>query len=1075
MARFLLLLLSCVLLGSVAAVGQTSITGQITDSESGEPLLFANVVLKKNGVFVTGTQTDFDGVYSITSIDPGTYDVEATYVGYSTTLTTDVVVGAGRVNKLDIKMTPEGELLDEVIVVGYKVPLIEVDNTTTGGAVTAEQISRLPSKSINAIASNVAGTSSADEGDDINIKGARTNGTDYYIDGIRVSGNLIPQTEIEQLQVITGGIGAEYGDVTGGIISITTKGPSQRFSGGFEVESSYGLDPYGYLLGMANLTGPILQKTNDDGTKTSIIGFRISGQYRNLKDDDAPAIPVYRITDERLAELEANPMVLSGSVPTPAASFLDFDDVNEMDYRPFEENTRYDFTAKIDARLSKAIDLSVTGTYNYEKDYFTPSGSSDNPSFASWRVFNSHNNPFDEDERFRTIVRLRHRLGGQNASTGTGVEGEEAKASLIQNASYTLQAGYERRQYNLSDPTHQDRFFDYGYVGQFDYEWVPAIQNAQHVDYSQILTGYTPGTVNPVLAAYNNVVGDIQSDADLVAQNGFTSTVFSQVWNLHANVGTVYNLYRKRDDEILTFTANSSFEIVPRGKGKGRHNVQFGIWYEQRTNRGYDLNPQRLWQIGRQQINRNILGVDTTNIVGDTTIFNVTIPIYGVQTTDQEDLLFYRNVRDAIGAGQDEYVNIDGLDPSQLSLDMFSAFELTNQNILNYWGYDYLGNTLDDVTFDDFFTATDEQGIRTFPIAAQRPIYAAGYIQDKFTFKDIIVRAGLRVDRFDANTQVLKDPYALYEIQNASDFHSNLGTDRPETIGDDFKVYVESEGSNTVKAYRDGDQWYFANGTQANDGRLIFGGELVFPKYTVEDPNIQSRDFDPSVSFEDYEQQTNFMPRLAFSFPISENANFFAHYDVLVQRPPSNNRFTALDYFYFQERSTIKNNANLKPERTVDYEVGFQQKVSATSAIKIAAYYRELRDMIQSRTYLFVAAPINNYETFDNLDFGTVKGFTFQYDLRRTGNVSLLAAYTLQFADGTGSDANSSRGLSNRGVQRVLYPLSFDERHRFNLSLDYRYSSGKSYNGSSGRRIGYPCKCRYQYSGDCCIWSSLYF
>ncbi|MDV7400734.1 hypothetical protein RZS08_55470, partial [Arthrospira platensis SPKY1] len=106
-----------------------------------------------------------------------------------------------------------------------------------------------------------------------------------------------------------------------------------------------------------------------------------------------------------------------------------------------------------------------------------------------------------------------------------------------------------------------------------------------------------------------------------------------------------------------------------------------------------------------------------------------------------------------------------------------------------------------------------------------------------------------------------------------------------------------------------------------------------------------------------------------------------------------------------------------------------------------------MRDMIQSRVFGFVAAPINTYTTYDNLDFGTVKGFTFQYDLRRTGNVSLQAAYTLQFADGTGSDANSSRGLATVGIQRTLYPLSFDERHRFNLSMDYRYGSGKRYNG----------------------------
>ncbi len=107
-------------------------------------------------------------------------------------------------------------MLNIVEVKAYKVPLIEQDNTTQGGIKTAEQIRNLPTKNINAIAATTAGLSSIDGGD-INIRGSRSNATDYYLDGMRViNASLIPQSEIEQLQVITGGIEARYGDVTGG-------------------------------------------------------------------------------------------------------------------------------------------------------------------------------------------------------------------------------------------------------------------------------------------------------------------------------------------------------------------------------------------------------------------------------------------------------------------------------------------------------------------------------------------------------------------------------------------------------------------------------------------------------------------------------------------------------------------------------------------------------------------------------------------------------------------------------------------------------------------------------------------
>ena len=101
--------------------------------------------------------------------------------------------------------------------------------------------------------------------------------------------------------------------------------------------------------------------------------------------------------------------------------------------------------------------------------------------------------------------------------------------------------------------------------------------------------------------------------------------------------------------------------------------------------------------------------------------------------------------------------------------------------------------------------------------------------------------------------------------------------------------------------------------------------------------------------------------------------------------------------------------------------------------------------MIQSRFYTFVPF-VNRYETYGNLDFGTVKGFSLNYDLRRTGNIQFQATYTLQFAEGTGSAPNSSAVTVN-GSPRVLLPLSFDERHTFVTSIDYRYGSGKKYNG----------------------------
>jgi len=121
--------------------------------------------------------------------------------------------------------------------------------------------------------------------------------------------------------------------------------------------------------------------------------------------------------------------------------------------------------------------------------------------------------------------------------------------------------------------------------------------------------------------------------------------------------------------------------------------------------------------------------------------------------------------------------------------------------------------------------------------------------------------------------------------------------------------------------------------------------------------------------------------------------------------------------------------------------------LTKTSSLKISAYYKEMRDMIQVRN--FTGAYPRPYKAFGNLDFGTVKGFTVGYDLRRTGNVRLNANYTLQFADGTGSTTQTALALINAGLPnlRSINPFNYDQRHRIVANVDYRYGSGDSYNG----------------------------
>ena len=1050
MFRTLLFLFISMIVGTtLSAQSFGQLQGKVTEDATGEPVLFATLVLTKGGQEAGYTQSDIDGNYSIGNLDPGEYEVSCTMMGYTTQVIQNVRITAGKVTLLDVKMSEDGLLLGEVVITSYTVPLVEADNTTQGRTITGKEIRALPLKNINAIAASTAGVSTID-GEAVAMRGSRANATDYYIDGIRVQGGLVPQFEIEQMQVITGGIEAMYGDVSGGVISITTKGPASKFGGVFEAETSSFLDAFGYNEINAQINGPLIKRGNK-----SIVGFRLSGRYLNQYETSPPATGVYRASEDLIRQLEAQPMSIVGTTPFSTAETLNLnDDINLLKARPNNGRTALDLTGRIDARLSDAIDISFGGSFRDARSQSTPDG---------WGILNWTRNPFSEDQLYRGNFRFRHRLGGFGAATSA--DGQR-KVSTIQNAVYTIQVGYEQAFSSEEDRFHGDNLFRYGHVGEYDLSWSPAIGELPpgspegpigHAGFLRVLEGpFRPSQFNPILAAYNNVLTPAQlgSFDDYINVNGIISPIFNSIWNLHNNVGQVYNSYAFEQFSVFTLNANASFDFLPGGSERGRHSIQFGILYEQRVSRRYNLAPRSLYNVARLRANSHINGVDYTKPTGDsiTGPFGLLFPTFEPLLVEPEGARFYRAVRERFNVPLNQFFNVDNIHPDDLSLDLFAPQELTDLGVIGFSGYDYLGRKVDRNTrFNDFFTQRNAaDGTRQFLVAPHQPIYQAFFIQDKFTYKDIIFRLGLRVDYFDNNTKVLRDPLSLYPIMTAQDFFTEFGGDRPGTVQDNWLVYTEG-ASNSVKAFRQGEQWFNAQGSPVNDGNIIWGGEIVTPKYYEGAGivnNIKDDRFDPDRSFVDYTPQVNWMPRIAVSFPISDEANFFAHYDILVQRPPSNFFESPLNFYYWEDNlGRVRNNPNLRPERTIDYEVGFQQRLTSASAIKVSAFYKELRDMIQFREILYVPPPINRYSSYDNIDFATVKGFSFNYELRRTKNISLVANYTLQFADGTGSDANSQRGIALRGNLRTLFPLARDERHAIRGVFDFRFDEGKRYNG----------------------------
>ncbi|HRO72092.1 MAG TPA: TonB-dependent receptor, partial [Saprospiraceae bacterium] len=824
----LLLLFGFILVSCAGLVAQTTIEGKVKDVETGEPIVLGAVSLFRNGVLIVGTETDLDGNYFISNVQPGTYEMEASYIGYASQRLTGIVIQAGKTNRINFGISDDAQLLDlGVEIKAYKVPLIEIDNTTQGAVVTAEKIRALPTKQINAIAATAAGISSRDGGD-ISVRGSRSNETVYFLDGVRVSGNLIPQSEIEQLQVVVGGIEASYGDVTGGIISVTSRGPSDKVNGSVEVEKS--LDGFGYNLVSGNISGPILRNSKGQ----SILGYRFSGQYRNVTDNSPSSIGVWRAPESLIRELEQNPVYSIGSSRFPSLETKHTSDLGSpFKARPNDENIDLDLTGRLDIKLSDNINIQLSGNYNDKKDRFTPGSSGVSGSGSSWALLNWVNNPYQYSNTYRGNFRLTHKIGRQSG------DGEEKTFNGIRNFSYTVILGYQKGKSRAEDFRHKDRLFDYGYFGKTERTWDPIygfFDEVRNIEVDGVVQQYFAGllgyretigdytlnpTINPILGSYNAING--------VNVNGLLDQNINSAWNnLFANVGQVYNNFSKSENDRYSLNLTTGFDLFPGGSEKGRHNIQLGFLYEQSINRNWSISPFDLWNVADLQANGHINGVDTSSVLGFSTqnipgVGPISVPVYETFLNINTDNKFYRSVRNVTNQSDHDYVNVWSLDPSQLSLNMFSASELINrQGLIGYSGYDYLGNKLGtDVRFDDFFTSRDADNRRTFVVAPQQPIYGAVFLQDKFSFKDIIFRLGVRMDYYDANTKVMRDPYALYEIETAKSYYDRTGLSQPASVGNDYNVYIESEENPTIKAFRKGDQWFLPNGTAVSGGNVI--------------------------------------------------------------------------------------------------------------------------------------------------------------------------------------------------------------------------------------------------------------
>ncbi len=228
------LLCTVLLVLPVGLQAQTTgkVAGRVTDADTGEPLPGANVVVMGTTM---GATVDVNGEYFILRVSPGIYEVRASLVGYQSVSKTEVEVLLDRTATVDFQLKESTVELDAIVVTADLDP-VQMDVSYAQQAITQAQLETIP---VGARIRDQVATQVGLDKDawGITIRGENSTSIGFNMDGVTSADHRqqraytsFSKTAVKQVQVLTGGFNAEYGNIRAGVVNFVTKEPSRFFS-----------------------------------------------------------------------------------------------------------------------------------------------------------------------------------------------------------------------------------------------------------------------------------------------------------------------------------------------------------------------------------------------------------------------------------------------------------------------------------------------------------------------------------------------------------------------------------------------------------------------------------------------------------------------------------------------------------------------------------------------------------------------------------------------------------------------------------------------------------------------------
>lgn len=893
MNKVLYFLVFTIFFGITASAQTGEIQGKLTD-ENGKGVGFAQVriVEDEEGNVPTskGARTDAKGRYTIKGLSPGSYYVMAKALG-KPKVVEQIQVYVGRPATLNFSLEQKSTVISGVTIKTKRKTKKIIDVfTPKENVVSAEDVKNNSVRDVNSLAGATGQVVQEDMGAALNVAGGRDDGNTYFIDGVKVTGSSsIPPSAIGQIEIITSGVPAKYGDATGGVISITSKGPSNKLRGAVEGLTSRYLDPWGYSLLNATVSGPILRRkpkldsiemaTWGKNLKGEVaLGFMFSGEFQHDVDRFPTVNGLYKLKDNVRADLLENPYALAndGESIFSRAETVTGDDIEVASHHENTSGTTIRLNGKLDWKVNrKGTNVTVGGRF-VDDEY--------SDLIARYAIFNPENNRTIRNKLYNGYLRLYQPLSNSD---------KQAEKSL-RNASFQIQMDYERSGQDFFSPVGGFNPWAYGYIGRFtevagiSNEFVDNPGNDNFIYYGSGKNDflYMPQSYNKRTYASDSLIFDtanynrtasqfMRKFIDLYNDGTRTATTMQELGTKNAVVNgsrasifihsvffpmsRVYNGFQKEERDQFRVSGNVNFDLVKKNSDNlNKHTIEAGFELEQRFWNRYFLSPNALWSVADASINSHLAQSESENFNPllimrggaermrlqdyikqinnpDAILFDINDTVYyDSEVVKSEQTAFSKNFRERLGLSESERVNINSYSPEDMQLSDFSADQLISSGLINsMYGYNYLGERVGyDTKFQDFFNKKDENGNYTREVAARAPRYAAAYVQDRFQLKDMALNIGLRVDYFDANTFAFRDPYVPQLARTIGEVPQIAGLDiiHPSELPSDAVVYVDNPTDpSKVVGYRSGNTWYNSEGRAVKNSNVISnlsGGQL---------------------------------------------------------------------------------------------------------------------------------------------------------------------------------------------------------------------------------------------------------